>query len=77
MTYKYCPNCQKNVDTEHSWNVVLLVVLLIFLLIPGLIYLALTYDKRRCPICHTAEPMLENARQLPQQPTSAEIAPKQ
>ncbi len=75
MTYKYCPNCQKNVETEHSWNIILIVILVVFFILPGIIYLALTYRKMQCPICHTPEPMLENARQLPQQP--AAIAPKQ
>jgi hypothetical protein len=57
MTMKHCPSCKRNVDTEHSWNTVVLVVLLIFFLIPGLIYLAWKW-KRRCPICHTPEKML-------------------
>ena len=57
MTMKYCPSCKRNVNTEHSWNVVVLVILLLFFLIPGLIYLAWKW-KRCCPICHTPESLL-------------------
>ena len=58
MTMKYCQNCKRNVDTEHSFNGVLLLLLLLFLFIPGIIYLAWGWS-RRCPICKTPEKMLE------------------
>ncbi len=54
---KYCPSCGRNVNTEHSWHTVVLIVLLILGLIPGLIYLAWKWP-RRCPICHTPEGMM-------------------
>ena len=57
MAMKHCPSCKRNVDTEHSWNGVVLVILLILFLVPGLIYLGVKW-KRRCPICHTPEKML-------------------
>ena len=52
MSIKFCPNCQRNVNTEHSWSTGALIVLLLFLFPIGLIYLAFRW-KRRCPICHT------------------------
>ena len=54
---KFCPSCQRNVNTEHSWSTGALIVLLLFAFPIGLIYLALRW-KRRCPICHTPEKML-------------------
>lgn len=57
MVVKYCPNCKRNVNTEHGYNTVALVILLIFFFIPGIIYWAVT-RKQRCPICHTQAEML-------------------
>lgn len=54
---KYCPNCKRNVNTEHSWHVVVLIILLLLGLIPGIIYLIWKWP-RRCPICHTPESMM-------------------
>lgn len=54
---KYCPSCKRNVNTERGYNGVVLVLLLIFFLIPGIIYWAVK-RKRRCPICHTPDQML-------------------
>ena len=54
---KYCPSCQRNVNTEHSWSTGALIVLLLFAFPIGLIYLAIRW-KRRCPVCHTPEKML-------------------
>lgn len=54
MTQKFCPRDQRNVETEHSWNTVVLVLLLIFLTLIGIIYLAIKW-KRRCPICQLPE----------------------
>jgi hypothetical protein len=54
---KYCPSCQRNVNTEHSWSFIVLIILLILGVIPGLIYLAVRW-KRRCPICKTPESMM-------------------
>lgn len=61
MTMKYCGSCKRNVDTEHTFSVGLLILLLILFIIPGLIYLAWGW-KRRCPICRTPEKMLDNPR---------------
>ncbi len=60
MTMKYCPSDKRNVDTERGYNTVLLVLLILIGLIPGLIYYAIS--KKRCPICHTPQSMLENPR---------------
>ena len=57
MSIKYCPSCQRNVNTEHSWNTGALVFLLLFAFPIGLIYLAVRW-KRRCPICHSPESFL-------------------
>jgi hypothetical protein len=54
---KFCPSCQRNVSTEHSWSTGALVVLLLFAFPIGLIYLAIRW-KRRCPICKTPDGML-------------------
>jgi hypothetical protein len=64
---KFCPSCQRNVNTEHSWSTGALIVLLLFAFPIGLIYLAIRW-KRRCPICHTPEKMLM-APYFPQQGT--------
>ncbi|HEX9710485.1 MAG TPA: hypothetical protein VGB42_11055 [Candidatus Thermoplasmatota archaeon] len=53
----YCPVDQRNVETEHSWNLTVLILLLIFLTLIGLIYMAVKW-KRRCPICKTTEAQL-------------------
>ncbi len=45
-------------EPEESWNIILLVILLIFFIIPGIIYMVYMYDKKRCPICHTPESMM-------------------
>ena len=58
MSMKYCPSCKRNVNTEHGYNGVVLVLLLIFFFIPGIIYWAIK-RKRRCPICHTPDSMLQ------------------
>ncbi len=57
MVVKYCPSCKRNVNAEHGYNTVALVLLLIFFFIPGVIYWAVT-RKPRCPICHTPDSML-------------------
>jgi hypothetical protein len=54
---KFCPSCQRNVNTEHSWSTGALIVLLLFAFPIGLIYLAIRW-KRRCPICKTPDGML-------------------
>ena len=54
---KYCPSCKRNVGVDHSWNLGLLIALLFIFVIPGLVYLAVTW-KGRCPICHIPEEML-------------------
>ena len=64
---KFCPSCQRNVNTEHSWSTGALVVLLLFAFPIGLIYLAIRW-KRRCPICKTPDGMLM-APYFPQQGT--------
>jgi hypothetical protein len=50
MTLKFCPYDQRNVNTEHSWNLAVLIVLLILFTLIGLIYMALKW-KERCPLC--------------------------
>ena len=57
MTMKFCPRDQRNVEPEHSWNLVVLIVLLLLVTLIGLIYLAIKW-KRRCPICHLPEDQL-------------------
>ena len=57
MTLKWCPSCKRNVDTEHSWNIAILIILFILGVIPGLIYMALTW-KGRCPICHIPDKLM-------------------
>jgi len=64
---KFCPSCQRNVNTEHSWSTGALIVLLLFAFPIGLIYLAIRW-KRRCPICKTPDGMLM-APYFPQQGT--------
>lgn len=58
---KYCPNCQRNVNVEHSWSggglAVTFLIGLFTLFLPFLIYVAIKWG-RRCPICHTPEKML-------------------
>lgn len=61
MVMKYCRSCKRNVNTEHSFNLGLLAVLLFLFFLPGLIYLAWGW-KRRCPICRTPQKMLDNPR---------------
>ena len=47
----YCPNCKQDVYAS-SFNWLILILLLIFFLIPGLIYGAYcTFRKKRCPKC--------------------------
>lgn len=48
---KYCPDCCQNVTIKPGFNLMALIVLLLFGIIPGIIYWALTREKR-CPICH-------------------------
>jgi hypothetical protein len=57
MTMKFCPRDQRNVEPEHSWNTVVLILLILFTGIIGLIYLAIKW-KRRCPICHLPDDQL-------------------
>ena len=61
MSIKYCPSCQRNVNTEHSWSTGGLVIFFLIgcftLFIPFLIYVAIKW-KRRCPICHSPESFL-------------------
>ncbi len=52
MTVMFCPYDQRNIDTEHSWNLTVLIVLLIFLTLIGIIYMAVKWN-RRCPLCKT------------------------
>gem|GEM_PF-1489713 len=59
---KYCPNCKRNVNTEGRVNWIIAIVLLIFLFIPGVIYIIWGLVKRRCPICRTQDGMLEAPR---------------
>jgi hypothetical protein len=54
---KFCPSCQRNVNTEHSWSTGALIVLLLFAFPIGLIYLAIRW-KRRCPVCHSPDGFL-------------------
>jgi RNA polymerase subunit RPABC4/transcription elongation factor Spt4 len=58
MGVKYCPGCKRNVNTEHSWNDAVLVILFLFLLIPGIIYAIIKWH-RRCPMCKMNDNMLE------------------
>jgi len=58
---KYCDSCKRNVSTEHSWSLGLLIVLILFLFPIGLIYLALRW-KCRCPICKSPEEFLHNPK---------------
>lgn len=57
VAVKYCPYDRRNVDTEHSWNLTVLILLLIFLTLIGLIYMAVKW-KERCPQCKTPEEYL-------------------
>lgn len=71
---KFCPSCQRNVNTEHSWSTGGLVVFFLIgcftLFIPFLIYVAVKW-KRRCPICHSPESFLM-APWFPQQGTTTQ-----
>jgi len=53
-TLRFCPRCGTNVDTEHSWSLPILILLLVLFTLIGLIYLAVRW-KMRCPRCHLAE----------------------
>lgn len=66
MALKYCPRDQRNVETEHSWNTIVLILLLLFFTLIGLIYLAIKW-KRRCPICHLPDDQLLPPQTGPQQ----------
>lgn len=50
---------------RYSWNTTVLVLLLIFLTLIGLIYLAVKW-KRRCPICQLPEEQLLPPNTAPQ-----------
>ena len=73
MAIKYCPSCKRNVNTEHSWHIGVMLILLLLGIIPGLIYIAVKW-KYRCPICKTPDSMLlapkfdDGPGQAPQHP---------
>ena len=49
---RYCPNCKKNTYTTLDINWIIFVILLIFGIILGLVYLLYCYYKKnRCGIC--------------------------
>lgn len=48
---KFCPICQKAV-TPKKCNKLLLIILLIFLFVPGVIYW-IVCGGNKCPICNT------------------------
>lgn len=62
---RYCPRCRRNVDIS-PWDgasIVILVVLLLFGIILGIIYLLYKLMKtKRCPVCGTLETDLEPPR---------------
>ena len=58
---QYCPNCRRNVNTEHRMNGIIFVILLLILIVPGIVYLVWGWP-RRCPICKTPAKMLEAPR---------------
>ena len=63
MSMKYCLSCKRNVNTESSINWVVAILLLIFLIIPGIIYIIWKAAKgKRCPICKTSRKYLEAPR---------------
>ncbi len=62
MALQYCPSCKRNVNTEYRLKGVVLILLLIFFIIPGIIYLVWGLTGKRCPICHTPGKMLEPPR---------------
>lgn len=63
---RYCPDCCQNVTVTSGINWVLLVILLLFGVIPGIIYFAIRH-KMRCPKCGA-----EGDRLLPQRKTFEE-----
>ena len=74
MALRYCPNCERNVDTYRRFSFLKLYLLLILLVIPGLIYL-FTIRVRRCPICNMKESMLEMPRPYKGRPPHSSSGP--
>jgi len=54
----YCPVDRRNVETKRGYNLVLLIILLIFVTIIGIIYF-IVKRKRICPYCKTKEDKLQ------------------
>lgn len=63
---RYCPDCCQNVTVTSGINIGLLIVLLLFGVIPGIIYFCMMH-KPKCPRCGA-----EGDRLLPQRKTFEE-----